>query len=140
MDDKNKLVDSKSDAYLIQTKVGQQKSGSFQLAHQVCDSLRLTPIEKDMSQLMTNFQKPRQTVDFDVTAQENDNFRSYSLVQGGSEESESSIDSDDLQNYRYEKRVAKEQHELRDDLFNLFREKQIWTWDQIKARNQDQPE
>ena len=39
-----------------------------------------------------------------------------------------------------EKRVAKESYEIREDLLNLFKQKDTWNWEQIKNANSDQPE
>jgi len=46
--------------------------------------------------------------------------QAYALAQESSQEEESS-DSSDPRHYRTERRVAKESHELREDLFNMFK-------------------
>jgi len=36
--------------------------------------------------------------------------------------------------------VAKEPHEIRDDLLMMYRDKAMWTWDEVKNANSSQPE
>ena len=52
------------------------------------------------------------------------------------EESES--EDDYLNNLGYKpKRFAKDAHIMRDDIFNMFKEKDKWSWDDIKDRFSD---
>jgi len=59
---------------------------------------------------------------------------------GQGNDSDECYDSSSDGHYYKEKRVAKEAHEMRDDIFAMFREKNIWSWDEVIARHRDQQE
>jgi len=93
---------------------------------------------------MTNFDKPRTTIDFDER-EEAHNFtylNSWSLVkgEGANASDDSDYDSDYYQHVRTEKRFAKDPRELRKDIIKMFDEKPKWTWEEVKKRMSDQPE
>ena len=90
--------------------------------------------------LMANFQKPRQTKEFEATNEIDFNlFKQYRMV--AADDSESSFDSEKAYRIK-DKRWAKESHVLRAELIDFFRERgrDLPTWDDVKHAFSDQPE
>ena len=94
---------------------------------------------------MFNFQKPRQTKDIvpeneDAMEHYQDNI--YLLQNRESEESDESDDKWVSHGHKLykPKRHAKDTHLMQQDIFNIYKEKDKWTWDEIKDLFSDQPE
>lgn len=119
----NQLVDkrSNSDAYIIKqegTAEQRKKAGKMMLKKRLKKNLRLKPVDRDTTEIMTNFALPQATKN--LNAEDEDNFL------------ESDYDSEDggfgRKNW-YDRRFAKDSPLLREDILKCFQEREVWTWD-----------
>lgn len=112
----------------------------------------MKPLNLDTAKIMHNFDRPRQTVE--KTREELEEFENqsddfYHLVDEEELQKrkiEKALQDEEKERinrnpYGYvEKRVAKENHEIRKDILMLYNHKDVWTWDEVKHRMSDQPE
>lgn len=133
--------------FVINTSQSNKKkfdSDGLEVYGAIKDSLRMKPIEVDTATIRKGFDRERSVIQYNEN--ENNEYRFFTYYkmddnESDVQENQEEVSSDDYLRYQYkEKRVAKEAHEIRDDLLSLFKQKDVWTWDEVKSENKDQPE
>ena len=143
-----------SDAYIIRANKRDQKA-TLKMVQRVKQTLRLKPSIIDTTNILKKFKQKRQTknVKPQKLLQSDDEYGNrYELIDVNElkrlKAEESSSESEDIdfkgksKNYAYkEKRYVKPTDELRRDIMNLFKDKEQWSWEEIKTSHlSDQPD